>query len=157
MEGINFFIPAQMRYNLDSWLVKTILAEIDLRTLLFSWCLCPVVPWSTVVVCENFNPKTDPLLSSSMRRASFKCKTPWLELKSSRSFLAIKQHEARVNCLFLIVVRKPTAMRLTMKSYEQQKDLPNPQPRSSRVKGSGHTRHAQHMRKMWWCMCIYST
>jgi hypothetical protein len=43
MEGILFLIPAQMRYNLDSWLVKTILAEIDLRTLLFSWCLCPVV------------------------------------------------------------------------------------------------------------------
>ena len=36
-------------------------------------------------------PKTDPLLSSSMQRASFKCETPRLELKSSRSFLAIKR------------------------------------------------------------------
>ena len=32
-------------------------------------------------------PKTDPLLSSSMRQASFKCEMPRLELKSSRSFL----------------------------------------------------------------------
>ncbi len=31
------------------------------------------------------------LLSSSMRQASFKCETPRLELKSSRSFLAIKR------------------------------------------------------------------
>jgi hypothetical protein len=45
--------------------------------------------WS-LVVCENFNPKTDPLLSSSMRRASFKCEMPRLELKSLRSFIAIK-------------------------------------------------------------------
>jgi hypothetical protein len=44
----------------------------------------------SLVVCENFNPKTDPLLSSSMRRASFKCEMPRLELKSSQSFLAIK-------------------------------------------------------------------
>jgi hypothetical protein len=36
-------------------------------------------------------PKTDPLLSASMRQASFKCETPRLELKSSRSFLAIKR------------------------------------------------------------------
>ncbi len=35
-------------------------------------------------------PKTDPLLRSSMRQASFKCEAPRLELKSSRSFLAIK-------------------------------------------------------------------
>ncbi len=33
----------------------------------------------------------DPLLSSSMRQASFKCEMPRLELKSSRSFLAIKR------------------------------------------------------------------
>ena len=45
--------------------------------------------WS-LVVCENFNPKTDPLLSSSMRKASFKSETQQLELKSLRSFLAIK-------------------------------------------------------------------
>jgi hypothetical protein len=45
----------------------------------------------SLVVCENFNPKTDPLLSSSMRQASFKCETPRLELKSSQSFLAIKR------------------------------------------------------------------
>jgi hypothetical protein len=43
-----------------------------------------------LVVCENFNPKTDPLLSSSMQQASFKCEMPRLELKSSWSFLAIK-------------------------------------------------------------------
>ncbi len=35
-------------------------------------------------------PKTDPLLRSSMQQASFKCETSQLELKSSRSFLAIK-------------------------------------------------------------------
>ncbi len=34
--------------------------------------------------------KTDPLLRSSMQRVSFKCETLRLELKSSRSFLAIK-------------------------------------------------------------------
>jgi hypothetical protein len=45
--------------------------------------------WS-LVVCENFNPKTDPLLSSSMRIASFKSETQQLELKSLQSFLAIK-------------------------------------------------------------------
>ena len=42
-----------------------------------------------LVVCENFNPKTDPLLSSLMRQALFKCETPRLELKSLQSFLAI--------------------------------------------------------------------
>jgi hypothetical protein len=36
-------------------------------------------------------PNTDPLLSSSMRQASLKCEMPRLELKSSRSFLAIKR------------------------------------------------------------------
>ena len=36
------------------------------------------------------NPEMNPLLSSSMWQVSFKCKTPQLELKSSRSFLAIK-------------------------------------------------------------------
>ena len=36
-------------------------------------------------------PKTDHLLCSSMRQASFKCETPRLELKSLRSFLAIKR------------------------------------------------------------------
>ena len=35
-------------------------------------------------------PKTDPLLSSSMRQASCKYETPRLELKSSAKFLAIK-------------------------------------------------------------------
>ena len=44
-----------------------------------------------LVVCENFNPKTDPLLSSLMQQASFKCEMPRLELKSSQSFLAIKR------------------------------------------------------------------
>ena len=44
-----------------------------------------------LVVCENLNPKTDPILSSLMRQASFKCEPPGLELKSSRSFLAIKR------------------------------------------------------------------
>jgi hypothetical protein len=38
-----------------------------------------------LVVCENFNPKSKPLLSSSMQRALFKCETPRLELKSLRS------------------------------------------------------------------------
>jgi hypothetical protein len=37
----------------------------------------------SLVVSENFNPKTDPLLSSSMWQALFKCGKPWLELKSS--------------------------------------------------------------------------
>ena len=45
--------------------------------------------WS-LVVCENFNPKTDPLLSSLMWQASFKCETPRLELKSLQSFLGQK-------------------------------------------------------------------
>jgi len=44
-----------------------------------------------LVVSEISYPKTDPLIRSSMRRASFKCETQWLELKSSRSFLAIKR------------------------------------------------------------------
>ncbi len=47
--------------------------------------------FQSLVVCENFNPKTDPLLSSSMRQALCKYETPHLELKSSRSFLAIKR------------------------------------------------------------------
>ena len=33
-----------------------------------------------LVVCENFNPKKDPLLSSLMRQASCKCEMPRLEL-----------------------------------------------------------------------------
>ena len=46
--------------------------------------------WS-LVVYENFNPKTDPLvLSSLMQWASCKCEMPWLELESSAEFLAIK-------------------------------------------------------------------
>ena len=44
-----------------------------------------------LVVCENFNPKTNPLLRSSMRQASCKYETPQLELKSSQTFLAIKR------------------------------------------------------------------
>ena len=44
-----------------------------------------------LVVCENFHPKTDPLLSSSMRQASCKCETPQFELKISLKFLAIKR------------------------------------------------------------------
>ena len=44
-----------------------------------------------LVVCENFIPKADPLLRSSMRQASYKCEAPQLELKSSRSFLALKR------------------------------------------------------------------
>ncbi len=43
-----------------------------------------------LVVCETFNPKTNPLLSSLMQQASFKCEAPQLEQKISRSFLAIK-------------------------------------------------------------------
>ena len=35
-------------------------------------------------------PILDPLVSSSMQQASFKCEMPWLELKSLRTFLAIK-------------------------------------------------------------------
>ena len=47
--------------------------------------------WS-LVVCENFNPKMDPLLSSSMQQASCKCEMPRFELKRSHtSFLAIKR------------------------------------------------------------------
>ncbi len=34
-------------------------------------------------------PKMDPLFSSSMWQALFKCETPWLELKSVRTFLAL--------------------------------------------------------------------
>ena len=45
--------------------------------------------WS-LVVCENFNPKTDPILSSSMQQASCKSETWQLELGSSAKFLAIK-------------------------------------------------------------------
>ena len=45
----------------------------------------------SLVVCENFNPKTDPLCSSSMRQASCNCETSRLELKSSAKFLAIKR------------------------------------------------------------------
>jgi len=46
--------------------------------------------WS-LVVCENFTPQNrPPLLSSLMQWASFKCEMPRLELKSSRTFLAIK-------------------------------------------------------------------
>jgi hypothetical protein len=45
----------------------------------------------SLVVCEIFNPKTDPLLSSSMQQASYKCETPQLELDSSATFLAIKR------------------------------------------------------------------
>jgi hypothetical protein len=44
-----------------------------------------------LVVCENFNPKTNPLLSSSMQRVSCKYEMPRLELKSSATFLAIKR------------------------------------------------------------------
>ncbi len=45
----------------------------------------------SLVVCENFNPTTDPLLSSSMRQALYKCEMPRLVLESSATFLAIKR------------------------------------------------------------------
>ena len=38
--------------------------------------------WS-LVVCENFNPKTDPILSSSMQWVSCKCETPRFEPSSA--------------------------------------------------------------------------
>jgi hypothetical protein len=41
-------------------------------------------------VCENFNPKTDPLYSSLIQQASCKCEMPRLERESSAKFLAIK-------------------------------------------------------------------
>ena len=44
----------------------------------------------SLVVCENFNPKTDPLHSSSMQ-ALFKCESTRLQLESSAIFLAIKR------------------------------------------------------------------
>ena len=49
--------------------------------------------FQALVVSEISYPKTDPLIRSSMRRASFKCEMPRLELKSSWSFLAIKRCE----------------------------------------------------------------
>jgi hypothetical protein len=45
--------------------------------------------WS-LVVCENFNPEMDPLLSSSMQQAPFKCEMPRLELVNLWTFLDIK-------------------------------------------------------------------
>ena len=41
--------------------------------------------------CENFNPKMNPLLSSSMQHALCKCEMPRFELKSLHTFLAIKR------------------------------------------------------------------
>jgi hypothetical protein len=54
--------------------------------------LATTVDWS-LVVCENFVIQKDPLLTSLMWQASFKCETPQLKLKSSRTFLAIKRCE----------------------------------------------------------------
>ena len=50
-----------------------------------------------LVVCENFNPKTNPLLSSSMRQASCKCEMPRFELKSSRKFSSYQTLSADKN------------------------------------------------------------
>jgi hypothetical protein len=47
--------------------------------------------FQSLVVWENLNPKSNPLLSSCMWQASFKCEMPWLEPKSSQLFLAIKR------------------------------------------------------------------
>jgi hypothetical protein len=44
----------------------------------------------SLVVCDNYNPKTDPLLSLLMRQASCKYEIPRLELKSSAKFLSFK-------------------------------------------------------------------
>ena len=60
--------------------------------------------WS-LVICENFNHKMDPLLNSSMRQASFKCKTPRLELKSSQQGTKSK---TVINSLIPIRVRAGT-------------------------------------------------
>ena len=46
--------------------------------------------WS-LVVCENFTPKTNPLLISLMQKASCKCEMPQFELKSLHTFLVIKR------------------------------------------------------------------
>ena len=45
----------------------------------------------SLVVCENFYPKTNPLLSVSMQQALSKCETPRYKLKILRKFLAIKR------------------------------------------------------------------
>ena len=47
--------------------------------------------FQSLVVCENFNPKPDPLLSSLMRQVSCECETTRFQLKSWAKFLAIKR------------------------------------------------------------------
>jgi len=78
-------------------------------------CLCLIAPAAAMVIVSEWNiqnttetqllasnygtfrsmrisgPETNPLLSSSMQQASYKCEMSRLELKSSRTFLAIKR------------------------------------------------------------------
>ena len=53
-------------------------------------CTIPTVHFDRWLFMRISVPETDPLRSSLMRQASYKCETPRLELKSSWTFLAIK-------------------------------------------------------------------
>jgi hypothetical protein len=55
------------------------------------------ITFRALVISENFIPQMDPLLSSLMQQASFKCETTRLELKSSQSFLVIKRCQQTKN------------------------------------------------------------
>ena len=65
--------------------------------------------WSQVV-CENFNPKTNPLLSSLMRWPWCKCEMPRLELESSATFLAIKRCQRTKFGKVIKLARSPIKM-----------------------------------------------
>jgi hypothetical protein len=103
-------------------------------------------------------PKTDPLhLSSSMRWASFKCETTRLELKSSRTFLAIKHCQGTkskkvINSLTRIWVQKSLGVDKKLSS-ENEKLLLRRFPTVGIVRKvpSTQTQLPPQTSSPWWC------
>ncbi len=57
--------------------------------------------FQSLVVCDNFNPKTDTQLSSSMQQASCKCEMPRLELKCHDWSWRAQLHWSNPRIIFL--------------------------------------------------------
>ena len=98
MEHIQGFTQSHWMLSLVKWLRRIALAAAMVGE--FEWntqntnktqlLACNYGTFRALVNRGISYPKTDFLLRSLMQQASFKCEAPRLELKSSRSFLAIK-------------------------------------------------------------------
>ncbi len=98
-------------------------------------------------------PKTDHLLRSLLQRASFKCETPQLELKSLRSFLAIKRCQRTKSKKVIKQSRSslkdwriyaPIAVKLLTRSLTRRHATTYPPPAYAYRRQQGHASCAQY-------------